>query len=203
MPSSPRNSPQAGADLRAIYEEICRAHDGIADFRAKLLALLPIASGAGIFLLLDKDVTDAKMHLFSIGVFGALVSFGLYLYELRGIQRCEVLTRCGQNAEQAILRNANCLATFTDEPPAAFCIVGNIGAALIVYPAFISAWAYVATQKSHAPGSDGALHIALGTFVFLVVFGILVVWRQRCILKRFAENCPSPVADDACALSED
>jgi hypothetical protein len=41
-------------EIKTAYEEICRAHDGISEFRAKLLALLPIASGAGIFLLLNQ-----------------------------------------------------------------------------------------------------------------------------------------------------
>ena len=34
--------------LLADYTEVCRSHDAITDFRAKLLALLPLASGAGI-----------------------------------------------------------------------------------------------------------------------------------------------------------
>ena len=37
--------------LLAEYAEVCTSHAGITDFRAKLLALLPIASGAGIALL--------------------------------------------------------------------------------------------------------------------------------------------------------
>ena len=42
--------------LKTVYEQICNAHNGIAEFRGKLLTLLPIASGAGIFLLLSKDL---------------------------------------------------------------------------------------------------------------------------------------------------
>jgi hypothetical protein len=37
-----------------VFEEVCKMHAGIADFRHKLLALLPVASGAGIFLLLGE-----------------------------------------------------------------------------------------------------------------------------------------------------
>ena len=38
--------------LRAEYHEVCSSHQAITDFRGKLLGLLPIATGAGIFLLL-------------------------------------------------------------------------------------------------------------------------------------------------------
>lgn len=34
------------ASLQIVYGEICAAHYGIANFRAKLVVLLPIASGA-------------------------------------------------------------------------------------------------------------------------------------------------------------
>ena len=75
-------------NVKAVYEEICRAHDGIADFRAKLLALLPIASGAGIFLLLNENTVQQMQHLVAVGTSGALVTIDLLLYALRGIQRC-------------------------------------------------------------------------------------------------------------------
>ena len=48
-------------NLRAVYEQICRGPDGIADFRAELLALLPIVSGAGLFpLLKDVDTVPSR-----------------------------------------------------------------------------------------------------------------------------------------------
>jgi hypothetical protein len=42
--------------LRAAYEEISRSHLAITDFRGKLLGLLPLATGVGIFLLLDNKL---------------------------------------------------------------------------------------------------------------------------------------------------
>lgn len=53
-----------------------KRRDGIADFRSKLLALLPIASGAGIFVLLNvKD--EGREYLPAVGFFGSLVTVGL------------------------------------------------------------------------------------------------------------------------------
>ena len=44
-------------NLRVVYSEVCRSYHAIADFRAKLLALLPIASGAGGLLVLSEKDT--------------------------------------------------------------------------------------------------------------------------------------------------
>lgn len=35
--------------LKLEYEKICDSHQAITDFRGKLLGLLPLAAGAGIF----------------------------------------------------------------------------------------------------------------------------------------------------------
>jgi hypothetical protein len=45
--------------LLGEYQEVCKSHSAITDFRAKLLALLPIASGTGVGLL----VTQVKGEL--------------------------------------------------------------------------------------------------------------------------------------------
>ncbi len=46
-------------NLQIQYEEVCRSYQAIADFRAKLIGLLPLASGAGIFLLLNDALVFA------------------------------------------------------------------------------------------------------------------------------------------------
>ena len=76
----PNPKPKDGA-VDLLYPEVCRSHAGIADFRARLLALLPLASGGGVFLLLKS--TDAGLTLTAAGVFGFVVTLGLFLYELR------------------------------------------------------------------------------------------------------------------------
>jgi hypothetical protein len=97
-------SSQSQEDFKVIYEKICQAHEAITDFRAKLLAFLPIVSGAGIFLLIgDKSPTASQLpYLLPIGIFGALVTLGLFCYELRGIQECHALRECGKSVEQKL-----------------------------------------------------------------------------------------------------
>jgi hypothetical protein len=45
-------------NYRAVYQELCNSYRAIDDFRAKLLAFLPFASAAGLFLLLKDEFPD-------------------------------------------------------------------------------------------------------------------------------------------------
>jgi hypothetical protein len=84
------------------YVEVCKSHNGITDFRAKLMALLPIASGAGIFSLL-RDVTEARkatQGLIAFGLFGVVITVGLLLHEWRGMRRCWELVELGKSLEK-------------------------------------------------------------------------------------------------------
>jgi hypothetical protein len=129
--------------LRTVYQETCKTHAAIADFRAKLLALLPIASGTGIFLLLGKLDGESRKLLLPIGVFGALVTFGLFMYELRGIEDCTVLRRRGKNIEEALaVRLPNSQYGFW--PGGKLALVDEIGAAWIVYMTVLITWIFVA-----------------------------------------------------------
>ena len=159
--------------LKITYDEICRAHDGIAEFRAKLLALLPIASGAGIFLLLKLE-TNSLEYLTAIGTFGGLVTLGLYLYELRGIHKCNVLTACGQKIEKELLGCPKGKGAFTDDPPAAYNFVGSTWAARIIYPTVIGAWSYVALVNNMCSDPKRLLISGVITLFFIIFEWALV-----------------------------
>jgi hypothetical protein len=65
----------------------------------KLLAPHPLATGTGAFLLGDR--VDSAL-LAPIGIFGAVVASGLYLYEFRGVQRCHRLEAQARKLEAAL-----------------------------------------------------------------------------------------------------
>jgi hypothetical protein len=98
-------------DLLAVYKEICSRHDGIETFRAQLLALLPIASGAGIFLLVGRDAPNQQVlpYLLPVGVLGALITLGLFIYELGGFHTCHSLRMCAEVLEGKLLADAKLL----------------------------------------------------------------------------------------------
>jgi hypothetical protein len=91
--------------LLSYYGEVCRSHDAITDFRAKLLALLPIASGTGIGLLVtqaDGQSGIPSWLLVVLGPFGALVTVGLFFYEFHQMDDCQQLRNHGVRIERAL-----------------------------------------------------------------------------------------------------
>jgi len=54
--------------LQLAYQQACTSYGEITDFRGKLLALLPLATGTGAFLLLDRGSDIA-----ALGAIGCLV----------------------------------------------------------------------------------------------------------------------------------
>jgi len=97
--------PQADS-LRMEYQEVCRSHAAITDFRAKLLALLPAATGVGVGALTISSkgrLSDIEPGLLvALGVFGAIVTFGLFLYEVRQIDVCKQLRNHGAWLEKEL-----------------------------------------------------------------------------------------------------
>ena len=163
--SEPSGGPDPHAAAKLAYGQVAEAHQAITDFRAKLLALLPIASGAGIFILLGGAAETAAADLAAIGLFGLAVTLGLFMYELRGIQQCHRLREQAASLEDALGFAAG-TAPFRDRPSSRLAgIVGVESASWIVYVAVIAAWVYVAGSSSLWEDGRG---IALGV-AYLVV----------------------------------
>jgi hypothetical protein len=159
------------ADIRVAYQEVCKSPNVIDDFRARLLALLPLSSGAGIFLLLattpDGNVSNQD-YLGAIGVIGGLISVGLFAFEVRQILVCRHLIRVGANLERDYMHFGKVDGQFLGRPPPplpplpsndreksrgissyASYAVSVIMASSIVYLTVIAGWAYVASVGFH------------------------------------------------------
>ena len=54
---------EQGQALLTAYTEVCKSYQAISDFRGKLLALIPIVSGTGISLLINKADSVNSSHL--------------------------------------------------------------------------------------------------------------------------------------------
>jgi len=171
--------------LKAVYEQVCDAHNGIADFRAKLLTLLPIASGAGIFLLVDEKLPpEAMSHFLGIGLFGAVIAFGLFIFDLVGIHRCQTLRVYGWALEKKLLP-ADCpRGRFTWRKEQYFSLVTVSLASLTIYPTVIAAWIYVACigAVNFCPGELGALKISALILLAFVIIGGIIRWGQKRLL---------------------
>jgi hypothetical protein len=134
-------------NLRAGYQELCTSYRAIDDFRAKLLGFLPLATAGGIGILLNnlkgvENLNDGtKSLLATVGFFGALITFGLFLYELYGIRKCSALIQAGRRLEKALQLDDG---QFERRPESIAGVINEPFAAGIIYPAVLAAWAFFA-----------------------------------------------------------
>ena len=165
---------------RVVYQEICKSHGAIADFRAKLLALLPAASGASVFVLLIKNHTESFRKLLGpLGLFGFVAIFGLFMYELRGIEDCVTLRKRAEEIEEKLHipfgesqfhRDRGKLGGLADE----------VGAGWIVYTAVLTSWLYVAGKGFDVLGKGFNLNEKFGwgawpLLLVIVYLGVLAL----------------------------
>jgi hypothetical protein len=156
------------ANFLAAYNQLCTSYHAIDDFRAKLLGFLPLATGAATFLLLNNLKDEiVQRFLLPIGVFGFLVTLGLFFYELHGIKKCGHLIDAGKRMEAHMgiiygqfQRRPHEVAGFIDEP----------FTACVIYPAVLAAWTFLALVFTWPPAAP-----LVATVFFL--FGLVVSLR--------------------------
>jgi hypothetical protein len=129
--------------LRAQYEEVCRSYHAIDDFRAKLLALLPIGGGAvGVGLILGKNVPPD--YLIALGLFGFVVTVGLGIYELHQGRRCRLLKGLAVELECKLgLKDVGLFTREAKREEGRVRLIGQGAAGWTVYLAAIAGWVFV------------------------------------------------------------
>jgi hypothetical protein len=173
--------------LGTVYQELCTGHTAIADFRAKLLALLPIASAGGIALLLNgAQPAVSGALLVAAGLFGVAITFGLFMYELRGINDCVALRARVLQLEEDLGIPVEVSRFGVRGRGGGKGLADEIGAAWIVYPAVMTAWLYVA---AYGGGLDAltAGSILVPGYLVAVIAGMVCFrpgepvpeWRRR------------------------
>jgi hypothetical protein len=170
-----RPTPEVAA---LLYGEICSSHAGIADFRAKLLALLPIASGAGIFLLLQQTPSKLDPSLAAAGLFGFVVTLGLFLYELRGIEDCVMLRRRASYIEEHWLKVTPKGGHYLGRKPGRLRGgVSEIGAGVVVYISVMASWLYVFGRGADLENALGrGWEWVLAALAVITVVAMLLGW---------------------------
>lgn len=158
--------------LPAIYQQICTSYHAIDDFRAKLLALLPFATGAGIFLLLNKEATTANIQPFftPIGLFGFVITLGLFVYEIYGIRKCHALIIGGKQIEGLL----HTVGPFAGRPRDLRGYINEPFASGIIYPAVMAAWTFISLVFVWSP-----LAWATSLVVFALGFGLSFRYNQH------------------------
>jgi len=144
---------QQPENVRTEYKEVCQSHRAVTDFRGKLLTALPLVSGVGIYALISKTEPGklTPAYFIASGIFGVLVTVGLFLHELRGIGECGDLIQVGGLLEKRMgfkdgqfIRTHKYYHEGTREHRRRNNFVGPIGAGWIIYSAVCMAWLFVA-----------------------------------------------------------
>ena len=153
-------------DLRAVYQAVCTSYHAIDDFRMKLLALLPVATGTGVFLLLSgksellgqggEGVPEAMA---AIGAVGLLFTLGLFAFEIYGIKKCHYLIEAGRRLE----RDIGVRGQFRTRPFDAAGFLNEPVASALIYPSSMAAWLFLGIGfYSLAAAAVLAVVVALG-----------------------------------------
>jgi hypothetical protein len=70
------------------------------DISFKLLGLVPLFSGSGMLIAIMRSEYFWSPAIYAIAAFGALITLGLFRWELRNIQNCVWLIDCGKALEE-------------------------------------------------------------------------------------------------------
>ena len=162
----------------SYYTNLCNNIRFTDDISFKLLGLVPLFSGAGMLVAVLKSEYTWSPAIYGLAAFGALITFGLFRWELRNIQTCKWLIDCGTAEEKGerpvdpgqFYRRAN-------SPMG----VGKTEAEKLIYGVTIFTWlllpwlVYSTAQVKNnpAPVLDEPLNNAYILFAFLV--GLITV----------------------------
>ncbi len=157
---------------KIAYQEVCTSYHAIDDFRAKLLGFLPLASGTGIFFLLNMNTIF--VYLGPIGLFGFVVTLGLFLYELSGHQKCHRLMALGVKIEGQLKIEGQFTHRFASIMRSRYqkLIIEKTLAACVIYSAVLAAWIFVALVSLQGPWWMAALVFFIsfaGSYTFILV----------------------------------
>jgi len=193
MPDTQKGSPaptEGKDNLLAAYQAACSRHQQIDEFRGKLLALLPIASGAAGLLLLKNSGTFEK-YLTPIGIYGFAVTFGLSIYELYGISVCKrIIDQAGDLEKKLCIPEP--MGQYKDRQrnkPWQRLLEAEM-ASWVVYLSVLAGWVYIA-------GINGWWHhvpswiIIITVAAFLSIRGAAIAslgWRRERQLRKTGQS---------------
>ena len=163
---------------QTVYADVGANYRAIDDLRLKLLGLLPLATSAGIFLVLKPDSGPPGDITVLGGIFGAVVTVSLFFYEVHGVEKCAHFIRRGQQLEL----QAGVPGSFTKRPHKIFGVVSELLPGAIIYPASLAGWIFVATTLLGwaLGGIHGAFLLAVGTLLAgVAATGSIIYVRER------------------------
>ena len=146
------------SSMLAVYAQVADNYRQIDDLRLRLLALLPLATGTGLLVLLGGHSVSAAVDV-PAGVFGMVATLSLYFYELHGIEKCTHYIDRGAQLE----KDLDVPGSFTNRPHHIFGVVSELLPSALIYPASFAGWLFLALYQA------GPAVRSLATITVLVV----------------------------------
>lgn len=86
-------NPETDKFLVKVYEEICTNIRTSDDISFKLLGFVPLISGSGAAILTVSKIwaDTSSVAILLISIVASIVTFGLFKWELRNVQKCDWL----------------------------------------------------------------------------------------------------------------
>ena len=134
------------SSIAAVYAQVGENYRQIDDLRLRLLALLPLATGTGLLVLLGGHSVSAAIDV-PAGVFGMVATLSLYFYELHGVEKCAHYIDRGASLEDDL----GVLGSFTNRPHHIFGVVSELLPSALIYPASFAGWLFLALYQA-GPG---------------------------------------------------
>jgi len=183
--------PEKNDIIRFDYEQSLQTYRMLADIRFKLLALVPLISGAAIAFLTTDPVHASSQLVLAGGVFGLLITLGITIYDQRNTQIMNV-SRLRARELEKILR-LPLKGHFQQMPPKDLEFLGwmkvwsDRGLSLI-YGTVLAAWVFLITRTTfNLFGLSADLVVALFTILMFAVLQ-LEFHRMDCRAKCSADN---------------
>ena len=117
------------SSMLAVYAQVGENYRQIDDLRLRLLALLPLATGTELLVLLGGHSVSAAVDV-PAGVFGMTATLSLYLYELHGVEKCAHYIYRGARLENDL----GVPGSFTNRPHHIFGVVSELLPSALIYP---------------------------------------------------------------------
>ncbi len=167
--ATPSASTADNDNATTIYNAICTSYHALEDLRMRFLGFLPLASSAGIFYLVSTtNIQIANSAYIAIGIVGAIITIGLYCYELRALQMSHELREVGANIETTELHVMGQFAWHHQHEHNRHGIVlGNTFGSAFVYTAVLTGWLYLAIAHISVFNAIGAVSVC-GVLAMLV-----------------------------------
>ena len=164
-----------------LYQAICTSYSAVNDWRAKLLGFLPLASGAGIFFLLNTAPSKvgtpgvAPTYFLPIGTVGAVISPGLFIFDIRALNLRGGLIKAGR----ALEREMGCVGQFRQRPHSYLHAINDHWGSIFIYLAVIAGWLFLAFGSAPQQAWVIAGSVWVGGVIVLLPLSIYFAYQNQ------------------------